>query len=123
MKYLLIVLTVFMMIACQKEESKTPYYPVVPAGFSVTGDFSIDLPDMKPTNVKEVRLDIRTMVNDTFRITIYGREKYLSLTMNYDQASRTDLMTWIVSAENHLNTIQGHVNEPIEGYINIVYYK
>ena len=119
MKYLLIILTVFL-ISCEKEETKATYFPVVPAQFSVKGDFSIDLPDMEPTNVKEVRLDIRTAVNDTFKITIYGRDKYLYLTMNYDQASRTDLMTWIVSADKHLNTLQGHVNEQIEGYVNII---
>jgi hypothetical protein len=112
-----------MMIACQKEESKKPYYPCVPAQFSVKGKFSIDLPDMKPTNVKEVRLDIRSVVNDTFKITILGRDKCLYLTMNYDQAMQTDLMTWIVRGNDCLNTIQGNVNEQIEGYVNIIYYK
>jgi hypothetical protein len=122
MKYFLIILTVFI-ISCQKEETKAPYFPVVPAKFSVKGDFSIDLPDMKSTNVKEVRLDIRNVVNDTFKITILGRDKFLYLTLNYDQAIQTDLMTWIVKGNDCLNTINGHVNEPIEGYVNIIYYK
>ena len=111
------------MIACQKEETEKPYYPCVPSKFSVKGNFSIDLPDMKTTNVKEVRLDIRTIVNDTFRITILGRDKCLYLKMNYDQAIQTNLMTWIVKGDDCLNTIQGIVNEQMEGTINIIYYK
>jgi len=122
MKYFLIILTVFM-ISCQKEETEKTYYPCVPAQFSVKGNFSIDLPDLKPTNVKEVRLDIRTAVNDTFKITILGRDKCLYLTMNYDQAIQTNLMTWIVKGDDCLNTIRGSVNEQIDGYKNIIYYK
>jgi hypothetical protein len=112
-----------MMIACQKEETEKVYYPCVPAQFSVEGNFSIDLPDMQPSNVREVRLDIRTPVNDTFKITILGRDKCLYLTMDYDQAMQTNLMTWIVKGDDCLNTIRGKVNQPIEGYINIIYYK
>lgn len=110
------------MISCQKEESKQPLYPCVPAQFKVNGNFSIDLPDMKPTNVKEVRLDIRTVVNDTFKITILGRDQCLYLTMDYSQAMQTNLMTWIIRGDDCLNTIHGKVNEPIEGFINIIYY-
>jgi hypothetical protein len=110
-------------MSCQKEETEKPYYPCVPAQFSVQGDFSIDLPDLQPTNVKEVRLDIRSAVNDTFKITILGRDKCLYLRMNYDQAIQTNLMTWIVKGDECLNTIRGSVNEKIDGYINIIYYK
>jgi hypothetical protein len=111
------------MISCQKKETETPYYPCVPAQFSVKGNFTIDLADLKPTNVKEVRLDIRTAVNDTFKITILRRDKCLYLKLNYDEAVQTNLMTWIVKGDDCLNTIHGNVNQPIQGYINIIYYK
>lgn len=120
-KALLFVLLV--MTSCQKEPKEIQYFPCDPAAFNIKGNFTIDLPDMEPANVKEVRLDIRSAVDDTFNITFYGREKCLYLKMDYTDATQQNLMTWIVKGDDCLNALHGRVNEQVEGYINIVYYK
>jgi hypothetical protein len=122
MKATALLFLLFVVVSCQKESTEPKYFPDVPAAFKVKGNFTIDLPDMESTNVKEVRLDIRNAVDDTFKITIYGRDKCLYLKMNYNEAIQQDLMTWIVKGDNCLNTLQGSVNEQVEGYINVIYY-
>jgi hypothetical protein len=119
----LLFLLIVIVSSCQKEQEEKVYYPCVPAAFSVKGNFTIELPDMQASNVKEVRLDIRNAVDDTFMITFLGRDKCLYLKMNYDEAMQQNLMTWIVKGDDCLNTLRGSVNEQVEGYINIVYYK
>ena len=122
MKTTALVLIVLMMMSCQKEPQKVTYYPCDPAAFKAKGDFTINLPDLQSTNVKEVRLDIRNAVDDTFKIVIYGRDNYLSLRLNYTEASEKNLMNWLVKSNDCLNTLHGTVNEEVEGYINVVYY-
>ena len=123
MKATAFLFLLFVITSCQKESKELQYFPCDPSAFNVKGNFIIDLPDMESANVKEVSLDIRTVVNDTFKITIFGRDKCLYLTMNYNKAIQQNLMTWIVKGDDCLNTIHGNVNEQVNGYINVVYYK
>jgi hypothetical protein len=122
MKTTALILLVLVMVSCKKEPGRLTYYPCAPAAFKAKGDFTVNLPDLQSTNVKEVRLDIRTAVDDTFKIVIYGRDKYLSLRLNYLEATQKNLMNWLVKSDNSLNTLRGTVNEEVEGYINVVYY-
>lgn len=125
MKFLALFFVLFALTlaSCQKESNELKAFPTVPTAFCVKGDFSIDLPNIEPADVREVSLDIRTAVDDTFKITIYGRDNYLYLTMNYNEAIRQNLMTWIVSGNDCLNMVRGTVNEKIEGYVNVIYDK
>jgi hypothetical protein len=123
MKISALLFLLLMIVSCKKESKDAQYYPCVPATFKIKGDFTVDLPDMESTNVKDVRLDIRTAVDDTFKITIFGRDKCLYLKMNYTEAVEQNLMTWLVKGDDCLNTLRGNVNEEVHGYINIVYYK
>lgn len=121
---LLIGILLLIIPSCQDKDDRQLFcYPCVPVPFCINGVFSIDLPNMKPTNVKEVRLDIRTPVSDNFRILIKGKEPCLYLVMDYKEAIRTDLMPWIVSDSDCLNVLEGCVNEKMEGFINIIYWK
>jgi hypothetical protein len=122
MKTTALLLLLLVMGSCQKEKENQPYYPCVPAAFKINGIFTIDLPDMQSANVKEVRLDIRTAIDDTFKITFFGRDKCLYIKMNFDEAMQQNLMTWIVKGDDCLNTLYGNVNEKVSGFINIVYY-
>jgi hypothetical protein len=123
MKITVLIFLLFVLASCQKETKEKPYFPCVPAAFSANGEFTIELPDLQPANVKEVKLDIRTAVDDTFKITILGRDKCLYLKMNYNEVLRQNLMTWIVKGDDCLNTLHGKVNEQVTGYVNIIYYK